>query len=205
MHILKEIIHGILGRSRLDLATIHSDHHRLLHISDTPSQFYSELGRIINKLKPEYIIHTGDLADNIKIGNYRSAMQKYRYEAKKLLRIMQNSKAKMVLLSLGNHDDLDFISSHSKGLQVFDKPGIIELEGRKIAFSHYGSELENIQADIRLFGHDLEQINKIESSTLDLNGVISINLVDLVTLEVERINYPVGTDDARLNRKKIGF
>jgi predicted MPP superfamily phosphohydrolase len=205
MSILKEIIHAILGRSRLDHASIHSEHPRLLHISDTPSQFYSELERIINMLEPEYIIHTGDLADNIKIGNYKSSMQKYKYESKKLLRILQKSNARRVLLSLGNHDDFDFVSRHSKGLQVFDEPEIVELEGRKIAFSHYGSELKDISSDVRLFGHDLDQINKIESCTLDLNGVISINLIDLVTLEVERINYPIGTDDARLNRKKIGF
>jgi hypothetical protein len=39
----------------------------LLHISDTPSEIYPFIFKIIDVLKPKYIIHTGDLADNVKL------------------------------------------------------------------------------------------------------------------------------------------
>jgi hypothetical protein len=35
----------------------------LLHISDTPSEIYPFIFKIIDVLKPKYIIHTGDLAE----------------------------------------------------------------------------------------------------------------------------------------------
>ena len=41
----------------------------LLHISDTPDDIYNYIFRLINILKPQFVIHTGDLADNIKLGN----------------------------------------------------------------------------------------------------------------------------------------
>ena len=39
----------------------------LLHISDTPSEIYPYIFKIIDILKPQYIFHTGDLADNVKL------------------------------------------------------------------------------------------------------------------------------------------
>ena len=205
MSILKEILNAVLGRSKIEHVAEQIGHPRLLHISDTPSQFYTELSRIIKELKPDYIIHTGDLADNIKIGLYPSSMVKYKHEVKKLIQILDSSGAKKVVITLGNHDDHEYLNSLGKGLLIYEGLGILELEGITVAFSHYSKDLEKVTADLRLYGHDLEDIEDNGSSQLNLNGIVSMSIIDLVTLDVKKIEYPIGTDNARLNKKKIGI
>ena len=205
MAMIKKIINLLTGRTILDHASTFDDHPKLLHISDTPSQFYSELKRILKELEPDYIIHTGDLADNIKIGLYQSSFHRYKHEVSILLRILQESKAKKIVLTLGNHDDYDFIKKNSGRLMVFEGPGKLELEGKNVAFSHYYSDLKDLPADVRLYGHDLNTSEDDKNTERDLNGIVSMSLIDLVTLEVKRIEYPFGTDNSRLNRNKLGI
>jgi len=205
MAMVKNIFGAVFGRSKLDPAFRLDDHPRLLHISDTPSQFYPELKRIINVLEPDYIIHTGDLADNIKIGLYRSSFHRYKHEVRIILKILQDSKAKKIVLSLGNHDDYDFVRKHSGRLLVFDGWGKMEFEGIDIAFSHYYSDLKDLTADLRLYGHDLDSTDDDRNKEKDLNGIASMSLIDLVTLDVKKIEYPFGTNNSRLNRNKLGI
>lgn len=40
----------------------------LLHISDTPQEIYPYIIKFVQMLQPSYIVHTGDLVDNIKLG-----------------------------------------------------------------------------------------------------------------------------------------
>lgn len=205
MSMIKSIINGFLGRSRIDHVVNLSANPKLLHISDTPSQFYSELKRIISELQPDYIIHTGDLVDNIKIGLYPSSLHKYKHEVKSLLRILRESSAKKVIVSLGNHDDRTFVMEHSGRIMIFERQGDLTLEGVHIAFSHYSTDLMDVTSDLRLYGHDLASIDDDMNNERDLNGIVSMSLIDLVTLEIINIDYPIGTDNARLNRKKIGI
>jgi predicted MPP superfamily phosphohydrolase len=194
MSMIKSIINGFLGRSRIDHVVNLSANPKLLHISDTPSQFYSELKRIITELQPDYIIHTGDLA-----------LHKYKHEVKSLLRILRESSAKKVIVSLGNHDDRTFVREHSGRIMIFERQGDLTLEGVHIAFSHYSTDLMDVTSDLRLYGHDLASIDDDMNNERDLNGIVSMSLIDLVTLEITNIDYPIGTDNARLNRKKIGI
>lgn len=205
MAMIKNIINLLFGRTILDHTSKLNDHPRLLHISDTPSQFYPELKRILRDLEPDYIIHTGDLADNIKIGLYQSSFHRYKHEVRILLKILQESKARKIVLSLGNHDDYDFVRKHSGRLMVFEGPGKLEFEGVKVAFSHYYSDLKELPADIRLYGHDLDSVDDDKATERDLNGIVSMSLIDLITLDVKRIEYPFGTDNSRLNRNKLGI
>ena len=39
----------------------------LLHVSDTPSVFYPDLARLLAAVRPRFVVHTGDLADEVKI------------------------------------------------------------------------------------------------------------------------------------------
>ncbi len=201
MPTFNDIILSILGRSNIKHAKNNSGNPRILHISDTPTQFYPELKRIIKAVDPEYIIHTGDFADNLKIGLYKSSQYKYKVQVKKLFDILRLSNAKEIVLTLGNHDAYDFIREHVEGMTVFEKPAVIELEGKTIALSHYSTDLENVVADIRLFGHDTKCIEDDIACEMDLNGIMAMSLIDLGTLDVSKIDYPIGTDNARLNRK----
>lgn len=78
-------------------------HGKLLHISDTPSGIYGYLSRLLKRVNPSVVVHTGDLADDIKLELYPGEREHYRATVKKLLNILQAPHRKVVL-SLGNQD-----------------------------------------------------------------------------------------------------
>lgn len=197
------IIDTIRGRIQIDDSIIKSNSPLLLHISDTPSQFYPELNRIIKLINPEYIIHTGDLADNIKIELSDSVLAKYQHEVKKLLKILNSSNVENIHVTLGNHDNYDIIKKDKGKLQIYDEIGDVEINGGKFVFSHYSDYLDKEDADVYMFGHNIEEKTQITKSGIYLNGIISINIVNLDTMEVECIRYPLGTDSSRLNGRRI--
>ena len=199
-------IDALRGRVDINDSLISNKSPLLLHISDTPSQFYPELKRIINLINPEYIIHTGDLADNLKCEFKPSLLMKYRYEVKKLLKILNKSSAKKIYLALGNHDNYDFINDNKGRLRVCKDSCELEFDNiKKLVFSHYPDSIKPPYADIYLFGHNIEPESVFSDLYISLNGVNSINIINLETLEIQCLNYPMGTNSARLNKNKIGL
>lgn len=202
---LTKFIDTIIGRANIDNSLTSKSSNLLLHISDTPSQFYPELNRIIKLIGPRYIVHTGDLADNIKAEFSPSLLTKYKYEVKKLLNILNSANTEDIYITIGNHDDYKFIDENKGKLKVYTEMGEINTNNTKFIFSHYWDYLKEEKADIYLFGHDIEPKTSITESGIYLNGVISINVVNLDTLEIKSIKYPFGTNSARMNRNRIGL
>ena len=199
----KKIRSIITGKSYIDNSWFSDDSSLMLHISDTPSQFYSELSRIIDIVRPDYIIHTGDLADNIKIELSPSLLTKYRHESKKLLKSLNSSKAEYISISLGNHDDYDLVYENKGRINIYREIGRLDIKDNSFVFSHYHDYLKSIEADVYLFGHNIKFKNSITDSGIYLNGIISINIINLDTLEVRCIKYPFGTDSARMKQNRI--
>lgn len=200
---LNKLIDIIRGRIHIDNSVTLNNSPLLLHISDTPSQFYPELSRIIKLLDPKYIIHTGDLADNIKTEFSPSLSTKYQYEAKKILLMLNSSGVENIYISLGNHDDYNFVDKNKGKLQIYDKVGEVNINNTKFAFSHYSDYLKQIDADVYLFGHNIEPKTSFSDLGIYLNGINSINVINLDTLLVKCIKYPFGTDSARMNQTGI--
>ncbi|HZJ99810.1 MAG TPA: metallophosphoesterase [Tissierellaceae bacterium] len=193
----------IRRRSQISESLINDNSPLLLHISDTPSQFYPELSRIINLINPEYIIHTGDLADNIKIELSSGLLSKYQYEVNKLLEMLNTSDVKNILISLGNHDNYDIINENKGKLQIYNEIGEVEIRDNKFVFSHYSDYISKKDADVYMFGHNPDIKTRITDSGIYLNGMPAINIINLNTLEVECIEYPYGTNSLRFNQKRI--
>ncbi|WP_409226825.1 metallophosphoesterase [Gudongella sp. SC589] len=193
---------SLFGRIHIEKDIVGSDSVHLLHISDTPSSIYPEIKRLIRVLNPDYIVHTGDVSDNIKVGLHPSYITRYKHEAKKMLKILDSSNAEKVFLSLGNHDKLDFVKKNCGRIKVIEDRELITIQGRKFAISHYSDFLKDIDADIYLYGHDLS----IESQTIDsrvyLNGISAIHVITIPELDITRLDYPQGTDSERLKRRK---
>lgn len=203
---LNKLIDVLRGRIAIDDSLILNNSPLLLHISDTPSQFYPELERIIKLIDPKYIIHTGDLADNIKCELKPSLLAKYRHEVKKLLKILNKSNAEKIYLSLGNHDDYDYINNNKGRIEVCNDACELKFDNiNKLVFSHYPDAIKPPHADIYLFGHDIKPESEFSDLYISLNGINSINIINLDTLEVVCLDYPMGTDEARLNKNKIGI
>lgn len=205
MNNFQEFIYYMIGRVPANLHENEISGKRLLHISDTPFSIFGELSRIISILKPDYIVHTGDLVDDIKLELFPSSLPRYKKEVKQLLNIMEKSSAKEVYIVLGNHDDAETIYNLSSRSHIIKGLEIVDVEGMKFAIAHDPADIVKSPADFNLFGHNLTQKSGFSEGRLYLNGITSINLVELDSMHYHSYPYPAGTDNYRLRRGKIGL
>lgn len=175
----------------------------LLHISDTPSTMYGHLRRLLGRLSPSWIVHTGDLADDVKLERSPCCLDLYEKRVRTLLTLLEGTTAAEVYLVLGNHDD-------ERTLQKFASRSIIVRgctdifpEGRHIRIAHRSEELLHNPAPINLFGHDVSLEGGFLEDKLFLNGIEFMHLLDLHKKEIYYLDYPFGTDDARLLRRRF--
>ena len=178
----------------------------VLHISDTPYSFFFGLGKLVDKLRPEYIVHTGDIVDNIKLELLPKSLPRYERYAKNLMDILLKPFVKELYISKGNHDDFSVLKAMGLSrVHMEDTAGCIELEKRKIGYSHYQKNLLDSNDYIKMFGHDIGSGNEITEDSIYLSGIVSINIVMLSSMKVFHLPYPMGTNDSRLRRGKLGI
>ncbi len=175
----------------------------LLHISDTPIDIYNDIFKLIDILKPSYIIHTGDMADNIKLEFQQNRMPSYYMAVKSFIEGLEKSDSEIYYV-MGNHDDYDTVN------KLIDKGSILEdgqinICGYRIAVGHYYKEYSG-GIDFNLYGHSFEPKHFQKDGSLGLNGVLNINVIDLSNKKVYHLGYPVGTNRSRgMETKKIGL
>ncbi|MCY6958134.1 hypothetical protein [Clostridium brassicae] len=56
-----------------------------------------------------------------------------------------------------------------------------------------------------MFGHNLLIGNIKKQNQIYLNGIININIINLVTRQVVKLPYPLGIDENRLGKGRVGF
>ncbi len=181
-----------------------SSEKKLLHISDTPSCFYSDLKRLICRLRPEYIVHTGDLADDIKLALRPNLIYEYEKEIKRLANMLESSGA-VIILSLGNHDDIDVVSKHFKNSRIIAGAETISVEKMSFRISHLPEGIIKEPALHNLFGHDLTLKDGCIDNKWYHNGISYINIIGLETGDCMSLCYPTGVDNSRQGMRKIGL
>ena len=77
----------------------------VLHLADTPSTFYGAVRRLVNTLEPMCVIHTGDLADDVKLELNPGELQRYRRKLVELRRAISPRENRKLVIVTGNHDD----------------------------------------------------------------------------------------------------
>lgn len=176
----------------------------LLHISDTPIDIYKYIFRIIKIFKPQYVIHTGDMADNIKLEIYKNKIDYYYEGVEKLIKVLEGNEFVRTYYVLGNHDDYDTVSKLTKRGEVLDE-GVLTIENCNIAVGHYYKEYSN-NIDFNLYGHSFEPNHYKKNGTVGLNGVLNINIIDLSNKRVFQLDYPMHTNiSRRMELKRIGM
>ncbi|MDR1966137.1 MAG: metallophosphoesterase [Synergistaceae bacterium] len=174
---------------------------KILHISDTPTCMYGYLARLLRRINPSVIVHTGDLADDIKLEIYPGDAERYRIAARRLVNILEAPRRK-VILALGNHDKRDLLPSLSSQCIICDNVMDITLFGEEFRISHYIGFILDKPARYNLFGHSPEPASFTdEKDRLFLNGIEKMRLIDPEARMIF-LNYPSGTDNARLTRRK---
>lgn len=194
-----------LGSVYLSERLLNNPEPKILHISDTPTVFYSSLAKIIKKLEPQYIIHTGDLVDNIKLDIRPNKLDEYQKGVHSLFNILEDSNAQKIYITPGNHDDLEIMEMASKRSTILTQTQVINIDNIEIKASHYSEDLINSQVKYNLFGHDIAPKSSINKGKLFLNGIENINIITLYSGHVFALPYPLGTNDARLGKFKFGI
>lgn len=167
----------------------------LMHISDTPEEIYPYLYRVIEKLKPEYLVHTGDLVDNIKLEILPELEADYQKSLETFIKNIEAYSIQKIYYITGNHDKKEKIKSLTQKGEVF-REGMVEIEGRKFYLNHYFSE-EKPKADYYLYGHSFEPQSKQADGQIRLNGLEAISIISLKNQEIRTLPYPLGTNGFR--------
>ncbi|KJS86420.1 MAG: hypothetical protein JM58_06950 [Peptococcaceae bacterium BICA1-8] len=194
-----------LGSVYLSRKLLDNPEPKILHISDTPAVLYSQLKKIIKKIQPEYIIHTGDLVDNIKLSIYPSRIDEYTKGARDLIEILESSSAKEIHITLGNHDNKNIVCNLIKRSTIYEKNAVINIENIHLKISHYSNDSIISPSRFNLFGHDISLGSQIINGKVFLNGIQSINIIALNSKKVFSLPYPIGTNESRLGKFKIGM
>lgn len=200
----KELLYNSIGKLYIPRELAEIKGKKLLHVSDTPVCFYPELKLLIDRLRPDYIIHTGDMADNIKLELYPASIYDYEKWIKQLAVILEAPGAE-VILALGNHDDIGIASKYFKGSRIFEGAKTMRIGELSFRVSHMSEGILEDPACYNLFGHDLTLETGCIDNKLYFNGISYINIIGVDSGEHMMLRYPSGTNDARLGRRKIGL
>jgi predicted phosphodiesterase len=181
---------------------------KVLHITDTPTTGYGAIIKLINKVAPDYIIHTGDLADNIKLEIYPEKIDLYKRKVKNFLLTLEHMDCKSYIV-IGNHDDPSFINELLASVEIVEPFKQINICNKNFLITH---KLEDIMteevliesSDYILHGHSFYD-EKFNEHTMVLNGLEGIYLIYPEEEKIYHIDYPIGTNDSRMQRYGTGI
>ena len=193
---LKTMLYSLVNRPYIPQSLREAKKPLLLHISDTPGFVYPFIFRLIEKLEPEILVHTGDILDDLKLEIRPGLIKEYSPKVKKVLRKLENFPLKNIYLVPGNHDNAGILQDISRKCEILPEKSRIEAEGISFFLSHEYYNLKT-ETDFYLFGHSLPEMSSIHGKTVRLNGIPYINLISLSTKNTYTLRYPPGTDSAR--------
>jgi hypothetical protein len=180
----------------------------VMHISDTPSTFYNCLDRLIKILDPPWILHTGDLVDQIKVGRHQRDRELYALKLRRLRSILEygvKNENRKTVITLGNHDIEEVVRHTFRKSIIENSRTCVEIGNLKFYMSHYYSLLPGGAGTYNLYGHNIQQPPQDTSKGIFLNGVLQINLIRIKDGEVYSLPYPRYVDEHRTLRHKIGL
>ncbi len=204
MSVLK-IVYGLFGHIWVPQELRNLKETVILHLSDTPSSFLWALPGLLRQVNPTWIIHTGDLVDNVKLELKPNHLAHYTVKVQQLIHILESSEAQGVFLCIGNHDDLKAVSEGSTRTTVIPDFEQLKLGSAIFGVSHYAKDALAAGGDFCLFGHNFDRKTDLTGAPLMLNGLEAIYIILPESGRVFSLKYPTGTDDQRLGRGKVGL
>ena len=107
----------------------------LVHVSDTPIDIYPFIRRVIQKINPSILVHTGDLVDNIKLSSNQHLLPVYQKHIAKFMDIINAFPYMKCYILPGNHDHLQTLID-AAGAERIISPGPRLFHGRYFYLSH---------------------------------------------------------------------
>jgi len=113
---------------------------KLLHIGDTASYEYPYYKKLIEVLHPDIILHTGDLADEVKVGRIPGTKNEYLSKALVLLEILRSSGAEIIIVP-GNNDLPEEIKRLIPEAKVYGMNSTVKIDGVECRIGHMVSKM----------------------------------------------------------------
>lgn len=128
-----------------------TDGFKLLHIGDTHSATYPFFRYLIRQIRPDVIIHTGDTADEDKVGSDTSVREPYLQKASMLTDILNEADCPVYWVP-GNNDLPEEIAKLAPFFKIVQPDTVLDIEGLKICVTHSRQQITK-KADYYLYGH----------------------------------------------------
>ena len=167
---------------------------KVLHIGDTHSAFYPFYKHLIQMVKPDIIIHTGDTADELKVGWDVSARGLYLERLTEFFGILKDSGSKVYWVS-GNNDLPEEVAKIAPFVEILQLNTVLNIEGQRICVTHAREQI-TAEADIYLYGHGRrdpsfeEELGGGEGQSLYFNSLWGVYLLLLPEKQFYRIERP---------------
>ena len=167
---------------------------KILHISDTCSRTYYWYKALFSALKPDVIIHTGDTADEIKVGRIDGLREEYTDRVRHLLNAMTDSCDRVYWTS-GNNDLSEVISSIAQAVNIVGSDSVIEICGKRFCVAHDKKDFTQ-DADFYLYGHSVryevwsDERNSSDAPVWYLNGMRAPSVITLPSRKLYKLETP---------------
>ena len=126
---------------------------KVLHIGDTFSRWYPYYRKLIAMVKPDIILHTGDMADEVKVRRIPGTEYEYITKIKVLLDIMKDSGARLIIVP-GNNDLPEEIKKYAPEAEVYPVNTVLTINGEMCRIGHQVSCI-TFDCDWAFYGHGL--------------------------------------------------
>ena len=108
----------------------------LLHIGDTPSQYYPYFFKLIEAVKPDILLHTGDLSDEVKVGRIVGTVHEYLVKSRVLIEKMRQAGARRLIIVPGNNDLPDEIARMAPDAEIYPVNTLLTIDGIPCRVGH---------------------------------------------------------------------
>jgi len=184
---LKDITNRLAGRFHVPSGLLYSREEKILHISDTPTTLYPAIKYLLETLKPDVLVHTGDLADDIKLEIDPGYMDAYGRAVIPFLRMMEDSPAGEIYVVPGNHDSPEVIDRNTRRTRLVTEGDVLLVKGMSLGMAHTPARLPET-AGFRLYGHNFS--GGTGNNAVYLNGLRNVNVILCPSGRVVKIFYP---------------
>ena len=107
----------------------------ILHIGDTESYRYPFYKKLFSLVKPDVIIHTGDMSDEVKAGRMSEVGEEYIYKIKNMCRLLSESGAEIYIVP-GNNDIKEEIEKLIPKAKILKNNDIVTIDGVECRVGH---------------------------------------------------------------------
>lgn len=149
---------------------------KVLHIGDTRSSAFPYIQKLIEEIKPNIIIHTGDFVDEVKAGRMINTEEEYTRGVRKMAQILRSSGAEKIYAVPGNNDIPDVLRRELPFAQMVEPNTVVEIGGISCALGHICYET-NAPAQWSFYGHGLTGETWSPDRNDLQNGVCRFNVI----------------------------